>query len=319
MELIKLYDLLDEEDVDQEEIEQALDEWKSFYDSATITVAHKIPEEKNSEQPIDVGIKPGNPFARTVPMEFPLDVLPISIANYVKDQSSRMGSDVGMLAMFALGCCAAAITDEIKIQPKSNDLRWQESVRLWIAAVGNPSIKKTPGLNAMAEPVWEQDKQWHKEEQKARREYETQKDIHKRKQKKYLDAAAKDDSTVEEPTPPDLPKIHRAVVEDVTVEALGNILSTTDRGTLLLQDELSGFFGGMDAYRGSGVNKDRAHYLKLYNGGTERIDRVSRGSITVNNWGASIIGGIQPDPMMKIAKNMNDDGLLQRFNVFMAK
>lgn len=278
-------------------------------------LVHKLPID--TYQP-DAWPKPGNPFSRTVPMAFPIDVLPKSIADYVIDQSSRMGADVGMLAMFSLVCCASAITDEIKIQPKINDPSWQESARLWVAAVGNPSIKKTPSLNAVAIPVWNQDEKWRKEEQKFRRKFELEKKIYSKKETAYIKAVAEDKTDVVEPVPPESPEIHRAVVDDITVEALGNILSNTKKGVLLHADELSGFFGGMDAYRERGVNKDRAHYLQLYNGGDRRIDRVSRGSILVSNWGASIIGGIQPGPMARIAKNMNDDGLLQRFNVFIA-
>jgi hypothetical protein len=115
------------------------------------------------------------------------------------------------------------------------------------------------------------------------------------------------------------PEVHRAIVEDITLEQLGEILLRTPRGTLFHKDELSGLFGGMDSYRESGASKDRSEYLSLYDGGPHRVDRVRRGALFVPNWGAGIVGGIQPEPMRKIASKLRDDGLLQRFNVVMAR
>jgi len=108
----------------------------------------------------------------------------------------------------------------------------------------------------------------------------------------------------------------RMVVEDITVEALSEILKYNSRGVLCIQDELSGWFGSMDAYSGSkGGGKDRAHWLEAYNGGGRVVDRVMRGSLKIPNWSVSMIGGIQPDAIRRLAQNMTDDGLMQRFMI----
>jgi hypothetical protein len=213
-----------------------------------------------------------------------------------------MGVDAGMLAMLGLGICASALTDEIRIQPKRNDPTWTEAARLWVAVVGDPSIRKTPAWRAMAAPLYRQDERWRQDEARELAEY------------RAAQAAAKRDDAA----PPPPPVIHRALVEDITVEALSDVLQYTPRGTLVHHDELSSFFGGMDAYRDRGVSKDRGYYLRLYNGDGHRVDRRS-GSLYVANWGASIIGGIQPDMLRRIAGKMVDDGLLQRFNLYLAR
>ena len=106
------------------------------------------------------------------------------------------------------------------------------------------------------------------------------------------------------------------IVEDITVEALSEVLKDNDRGVLCIQDELSGWFGSMDAYTGGKAgNKDRAAWLQAYNGGFRQVDRVMRGSVSIANFSVSMIGGIQPDAIRRIAKDMTDDGLMQRFMI----
>jgi Protein of unknown function (DUF3987) len=52
--------------------------------------------------------------------------------------------------------------------------------------------------------------------------------------------------------------------------------------------------------------------VRLYNGGPYTTDRIGRGSFTVPNWSAGFLGGMQPGPIQRIAKNTTEDGLLQR-------
>lgn len=70
----------------------------------------------------------------------------------------------------------------------------------------------------------------------------------------------------------------------------------------------------MGAYgdRGS-AGKDEAHWLELYDGGPRMFDRVLRPDVYVPNWGASLVGGIQPDVIQRIANKLPNNGLLQRF------
>ena len=77
---------------------------------------------------------------------------------------------------------------------------------------------------------------------------------------------------------------------------------------------MSEFFGNLDRYRSGGKGGgDRGAYLRLLNGGPYTIDRIMRGSFSVPNWSACFLGGIQPGPIQKIAKDTAEDGLLQRF------
>ena len=74
------------------------------------------------------------------------------------------------------------------------------------------------------------------------------------------------------------------------------------------------WIAGFDRYRAGGRGgADRGAFLRLYNGGRYTIDRVSRGSFAVSNWSAGVLGGIQPEPIQRIAREAADDGLLERF------
>jgi hypothetical protein len=94
-----------------------------------------------------------------------------------------------------------------------------------------------------------------------------------------------------------------------------HLCSKVNTFMLLLQDELSGWFGSLDKYAGHrGSAKDRGFFLQSYNGGPYVIDRASRGRghAIIENLSISILGAIQPEPLRKIAADTVDDGLLQR-------
>ena len=83
---------------------------------------------------------------------------------------------------------------------------------------------------------------------------------------------------------------------------------------LARQDEMAEWIAGFDRYRASGKGgADRGAYLRLYNGGRFTIDRIGRGSFAIPKRSACVLGGIQPKPIQRIAREAADDGLLQRF------
>jgi hypothetical protein len=288
------------------------------YSGAFDEVEGMDPGERQVGEPIDF-------LTETSAAPLPRGALPAVVEDYAFDQAELMGVDPAGIALGCLVACAAAIDDKFKVQPKRFDDGWTESARLWGVVVGDPSTKKTPALGAAIKCVEDLDRELWEQDRKKLEVYGVKVKAHEKQMKAFQEKIGKieisfdDDEWETAPPPPVKPKMRRTIVKDITVEKLADILTDNERGILAFHDELSGFFGAMDAYKSPGVNKDRASLLTAYNGGPHSVDRVGRGSISIPNWSVCVLGGIQPALMKKIAGKIDDDGLLQRFMVVIAR
>jgi hypothetical protein len=170
-------------------------------------------------------------------------------------------------------------------------------------------MRKTPIIRVATAPIDKLEAEARKQHDEDMRTYRTKMNRWKQAQKE-----GKDD---EEPVPP---RLARYLVEGTTIEALTEILRGDSQAkqrtpadkVLIRQDEMSGWIANFDRYAGS-RGGDGSDYIRLYNGGRHTIDRIGRGSFAMPNWSACILGGIQPEPIQRIASHAADDGLLQRF------
>ena len=243
------------------------------------------------------GSRPVDPvdlWAKFDPPTLPRGVLPEVIEAFAFDRGMAMGCDMAGLAASALAVCAAAIPDSIQLQPKKHDTGWLESARLWITPVGSPSTMKSPMMAAAVKPLRRIDTEMAKANQRAMADYNK--------------------LSAEERKQTEPPKQTRLMMQDTTIEAAQEILKDSPNGVLSYQDELSGWFGAMDKYSGGGKGaaKDRAFWLESFNGGSYSTNRIGRGSVFIENLSVSMLGGIQPEPIRKLAEDGSDDGLLQR-------
>lgn len=241
-------------------------------------------------------------------------MLPRVLDDYAAECGELIGVEPAMVAIPALVTCAAALHDDVRIQPKRHETGWTESARLWCAIVGTPSVKKSPAIRRATKRLRKIDADLAEENARLAADRADQLEQYKEAKKQ----AKKDGTPIGQA--PERPAMSRMIVEDITVEALSEVLKDNSRGVLCIQDELSGWFGSMDAYSGGKAgNKDRAAWLQAYNGGFRQVDRVLRGAVHIPNFSVSMIGGIQPDAIRRIAKDMTDDGLMQRFMVVIGR
>ena len=237
--------------------------------------------------------QPVNLWARFQEPPLPTGLLPELIEQFAVRQGAIMGADPAGLAMAALTVCAAAIPDSISVQVKRNDPTWRENARLWTALVGPPSRKKTPIFKAALAPIRSIDNALMQSYMKQQQEVDALPPAERK-------AAPR-------------PKQRRLIISDATIEAAQEVLRDSPDGVLSEQDELSGWFGSMDKFTpGKGSQADRAFWLKAFNGGTYNLNRIARGASQIPNLSISLLGGIQPEPIRKLAADTVDDGLVQR-------
>ena len=232
----------------------------------------------------------------------PRGLLPKIIEDYAFTLGDTMGADPAGIAMSALTVCAASIPDDkIKLQMKQHDVTWKEAARIWSSLVGLPSSMKSPGMLEAAKPIRERGRD-------LLNDYLRKKHIYNQMEKKERKGTQ-------------VPVQKRLCLEDVTIESTQDVLAGSPSGVLLYQDELSGFFGGMDKYSGGGrgAAKDRGFWLQTWNGGPSSYNRVGRGEGIIPNMSTSMIGGIQPDVIRKLANDSYDDGFLQRTFMIMLR
>lgn len=228
------------------------------------------------------------------PPILPVDLLPGIIGQYASVLGEHMGCDPAGLAMSAITVCGGAIPDSIKVRVKQHDHDWNESARIWTVLVGTPSSKKSPIIRDACRAIFKLDRDmfrgWQAEHLK------------------WSNLSKDEKSEFPEPLQ------NRLRLGDTTVEAAQEVFKGTFNGLLTVSDELSGWFGAMEKYGGAKSSAaDRAFWLQAFQGGEYPLNRVGRGSILLQNLSTSLLGGIQPDAIRRIAADSVDDGLLQRF------
>jgi Protein of unknown function (DUF3987)/Bifunctional DNA primase/polymerase, N-terminal/Primase C terminal 2 (PriCT-2) len=231
-------------------------------------------------------------WGKFAPPPLPIGLLPAAIEQFAFQQGVLMGADPAGLALSALTVCAAAIPARVKLKVKRFD-GWMECACIWVALVADPSGMKTPIMRTATRPLIRIDNEMVRANAAARAEYDA--------------LPADEKKNREKPTQP------RLRIEDTTIEAAQEVLRDSPDGVLSYQDELGGWFGSMDKYAGPrGAMKDRGFWNQAFNGGSYSVNRISRPSFLIENLLISILGGIQPDAIRKVAEDTVDDGLIQR-------
>lgn len=235
-----------------------------------------------------------DPWERYIVPVFPMDTLPPFLRRYVEQQALSIGACRSGIAMAALTAASGAISHDFRLKMlRTGD--WHVRPRLWTVLVGDPSDKKSPIVNAATSRLHERDQEAAVAYAKAYARWE---------EAMETKAASRRDQ-------PQKPARH--VVQDITAEKLSEILSRSDRGALVQRDELAGWIGSMEQYKGGkgAGSADRAHWIKAYDGGRYTVDRV-KGEIVLSNFSVSFLGAVQPDRLAELG-NLTSDGLLQRF------
>ncbi len=209
--------------------------------------------------------------------------LPKPIADFASAYSSAHGFDVSGVIMAALASAAAMIDDAYVLEAKP---AWNISARIWTVLVGRSASGKSPTIKAATAPV----RNKHAE---LCRDYDMM--------CSFLDKGQ------------ERPPRQALFTSDSTVEALSDRLAANPRGMLMVTEEFASWIGQIDASTKGDAAKNRGAWLQLYDGGAYQIDRVVRGSISIPNWGASVLTATTPSALADHMRHLPEDGLIQRF------
>lgn len=254
---------------------------------------------------------------------FPEKIAPQAFRAWITDVAERFQCPVEFPAVGALVVLGAAVGRSVGIRPKRLD-DWTAVPNLWGGIVGRPGIMKSPALSEVMRPLYRLDAKAREEHDAEVKRYEIERAVGRVEREARIREAAKsetakalllDSAACSEPTPP---PARRYIVNDSTVEKLGEILNANPRGVLLFRDELTGWLRTLDR---EGHEGDRAFYLEAWNGtGSFTYDRIGRGTVHIPAACVSVLGGIQPGPLGDYLRacvkgGVGDDGLMQRFQL----
>lgn len=257
------------------------------------------------------------------------EMIPLPLCGWLMDIADRMQIPPDFSAAAAIVALGSIIGRGCGIHPKRHD-DWLVVPNLWGAVVGRPSLMKTPAVSEAHRHLVRLESEAREAYLNATQEFEIDREI-----QKVTRSAINDDikkavkngrsEKIEEAREKlqalaiDEPKRQRFQTQDGTVEKIGELLNENPRGLLVNRDELIGWFRSLDR---DGREGDRAFYLEAWNGNRGfTYDRIGRGTMDIAALCISIFGAITPGPLSSYVYQANrggngDDGLLQRFQVF---
>lgn len=232
-------------------------------------------------------------------------MLPEAVFDFASDTADRIGVNTAAIALPCLVAISTAIRDGWVIQPKQNDWSWTERPIFFMGLTGLTGVKKTASMKAAMSPLYRIEKQWREEDGAEWARYEEDLALYEKALKSKGDADV--------PPKPEKPRLRRLVISDATTEAIAPIAVDNPDGVLMFRDELMAFIGSLDAYTKAGVAKDKAFYLSAYNGDPHSVDRANGKHVFVEQLCVSVMGGIQDEVLVKLAKSLDRDGFIARF------
>ncbi|MHB8255866.1 MAG: YfjI family protein [Acidiferrobacterales bacterium] len=252
---------------------------------------------------------------------FDFDLLPDALRPWIQDIAERVQCPPDFPAVGAMISLAAVVGRKIGIRPKRRD-DWLEVPNLWGAIVGRPGVMKSPALREAMQPLRKLEVaalENFKEEVTAwRREHELFKLKREATRSKIVKAIKGGKEVTADEFADDEPQARRVVVNDCSVEALGEILRFNPNGTLVYRDELVGLLKSLDKEGNEGA---RGFFLSAWNGTDGyTFDRIGRGlNLRIDACCLSLLGSIQPAVigtyLRQAVAGAGDDGLLSRFQL----
>ena len=256
---------------------------------------------------------------------FDIGLLPTALREWIADIAFRMQCPVDIPAVAAITAISSLIGARAVVAPKKKD-DWRVVPNLWGVVVGRPGVMKSPAISEALRPLSRLEQKEREKWLRAYEEWELDTKVAelaaKANERVAGKVAAKNPQKAKEllQSTESLaePVARRLVINDATVEKLGEILVDHPWGTFCYRDELYGLLCSLDR---QGQEGSRAFYLQGYDGNQSyTFDRIIRGTHYIPRVCLSMLGSIQPGKVQSYVRSAvvggtGDDGLLQRFGL----
>jgi hypothetical protein len=242
------------------------------------------------------------------PTDFPTEALPATMAEFVTQTAHAIGCPTPFVALPALAAVFGSIGNTRRVMLKKD---WTEPAVGWFALLGESGDLKSPAQRAALRFLHRDEARLARENRESQRDYEWARDRHR---KQWAEALKEEGAKM--PEGPQRPSRVRALIDDVTIEKVAQLLSENPRGLLLARDELSGWIGSMTRYAGKDTaSSDLPRWLSIYDADPILVDRKGGDmpSIHVPAAAVSLVGGIQPGVWRRVMGVVHyESGLIAR-------
>lgn len=213
---------------------------------------------------------------------FPSHCLPEAAREFCQAVATATGTPVDFAALSALGCIAGAVGGSTRLVVKPG---WMEYAVLWLATVAPPGSAKTPVQGLVMRPLREIQSELSARFQQAVKNYDAETDEEK-------------------------PTLEVLLYGDTTTEGLLKSLASSQRGGVLVSDELTSWIQSHNKYQKGG--NDRQCFLSLWSSTPVSVLRKQDGICFIPLPVLSVLGGLTPSSLPSLHGG-SEDGFLSRF------
>jgi hypothetical protein len=246
----------------------------------------------------------------------PAELLPPGWRDYAVETAAQSRTPLEMAAGSTMTAFSGVVQRIVATQPEP-DSPHVEHPGQWGAMVASAGSRKTSVANRAFSLLQGVEREAAEENAEKLKRYARQLELHKLKRKRIDISTPEGESEMLALEEPEEPKQTRFIVQDVTYEALAEVMRRDPRGVLVARDELAGMFAGM---KRTDQAPQRSFWLECWSGSNPfRFDRIGRGSQLIPCVRAAVWGNIQPGVFGEFLddcrRGANQDGLLERFGL----
>lgn len=248
------------------------------------------------EQTTPIPLNPG-PQVPT----FPVDAFPPFYAKYVEALAEATQVPVDMAATTVLGTLAACVGGKAKVRLRND---WSEHLCLYVVTAMEPGNRKSGVYDAVRGPLGALEDELQAEASPIISQAQARKDFREAAAQKSLRgksaiSEAEYEQMVIEAESVVVPEEPQILADDATPEAIA-IIADSQGGRLVIASDEGGIFENFNGRYSGKPNLDV--FLKGWDGGTTKVDRVGRKPLKVKNLTLTFVLLVQPAVLREIGK-----------------